>query len=517
MKKTLLALSGLIVPMAMIAQNGIEPIDASGLYLIKISPNGQYIGNMSGDAGIYSLETRELTSYSEAALGLGNTIANNGVAVGEVNDSPVIMKDGEMVRPANYLDYWFCDFNAINSDASKVVGLINNSKGAVMYVPFIADMDASGNLSDPTILPYPDVDLFGAAPQFVTAVWVSDDGKTVAGQVCDNIGYYVYPIIYQQDEAGEWSYYLPSEPLFNPDKIEIPANPWSTEPAWPDPTQFMSGALKQAYEEAYEAYINGTGAAPEPEQYMTDSEYDAYAEAVETYNDWFYSQQANINAFFAAYNKVIATSPTFSLNDMALQASGELMCQHGGVINDDNQMEGKLFCFTPADKGIKIMEGPDPVAVPRQILPDGTLVVSRPLMAGPNTWFLMPGSEEFITVQEYLEPNYPELAEYIDQRYPGGNGLVSVSDDFSVISGGVFVTELAEYDEDADLPYYYYSYILAGLQPAGVESIVAENTDGLYRVYNLKGVKVLETKDGSQLNSLAKGIYIVNGKKVLVK
>ena len=51
---------------------------------------------------------------------------------------------------------------------------------------------------------------------------------------------------------------------------------------------------------------------------------------------------------------------------------------------------------------------------------------------------------------------------------------------------------------------------------AGVESLVAEPTDGIYKVYNLQGVKVLETKDTNNVNTLPAGIYIVNGKKVIL-
>lgn len=51
---------------------------------------------------------------------------------------------------------------------------------------------------------------------------------------------------------------------------------------------------------------------------------------------------------------------------------------------------------------------------------------------------------------------------------------------------------------------------------AGVEGIFADPVGGIYKVYNPQGVKVLETTDPSELNSLAKGIYIVNGKKVVL-
>lgn len=52
---------------------------------------------------------------------------------------------------------------------------------------------------------------------------------------------------------------------------------------------------------------------------------------------------------------------------------------------------------------------------------------------------------------------------------------------------------------------------------AGVESLIGENEAGIYKAYNLNGVKVMETKDAGEINNLPKGIYIVNGKKVVVK
>ena len=57
-----------------------------------------------------------------------------------------------------------------------------------------------------------------------------------------------------------------------------------------------------------------------------------------------------------------------------------------------------------------------------------------------------------------------------------------------------------------------FSYIIAS-DNAGIEGMevaVAEH----YIVYNLSGIKVLTTKDKTQLSSLPKGIYIINGKKI---
>ena len=49
----------------------------------------------------------------------------------------------------------------------------------------------------------------------------------------------------------------------------------------------------------------------------------------------------------------------------------------------------------------------------------------------------------------------------------------------------------------------------------GIADVEAEANG--YTVYNLQGVKVLETTDASRLNTLPAGVYIVNGTKVLVK
>ena len=51
---------------------------------------------------------------------------------------------------------------------------------------------------------------------------------------------------------------------------------------------------------------------------------------------------------------------------------------------------------------------------------------------------------------------------------------------------------------------------------AGVEMTTADKNE-VVRVYNLQGVKVMETMDASDVNNLGAGLYIVNGKKVLIK
>lgn len=51
---------------------------------------------------------------------------------------------------------------------------------------------------------------------------------------------------------------------------------------------------------------------------------------------------------------------------------------------------------------------------------------------------------------------------------------------------------------------------------SGVDEIIGEDC-ALKTVYNLQGVKVLDRATSEQVEALPKGIYIVNGKKVMVR
>lgn len=62
----------------------------------------------------------------------------------------------------------------------------------------------------------------------------------------------------------------------------------------------------------------------------------------------------------------------------------------------------------------------------------------------------------------------------------------------------------------------FYTFTLENGVTTDVKALNSDEFDGVYRVYNLQGMKVLETTDASQLNNL-KGLYIINGKKAIIK
>lgn len=53
--------------------------------------------------------------------------------------------------------------------------------------------------------------------------------------------------------------------------------------------------------------------------------------------------------------------------------------------------------------------------------------------------------------------------------------------------------------------------------PAGIDAVEVEAPATHWTVYNLMGVKVLDTDNEAALNELANGIYVINGKKVAIR
>lgn len=61
-----------------------------------------------------------------------------------------------------------------------------------------------------------------------------------------------------------------------------------------------------------------------------------------------------------------------------------------------------------------------------------------------------------------------------------------------------------------------YNYEAVREYSTGV-SFIGADADGMWRVYNLNGVNLLNTRDASDLNLLDSGLYIINGKKVIIR
>ena len=271
----------------------IEPQVVDDFFSVSLSPNGEWwIGQLDES----SIEIRNLvtgqsyvcTGDNEYGLGPGNVVSNNGIVIGILNyNDPAYWENGKwtllpVVREGNT-----SVANGILADGSIIcgnVGMTDISIDAqeIMAIPALWYRQSDGTYGEPVILPYPTLDFTGRIPQYVTAVDMTADGKTVIGQVVDYSGIFCYPIIYTCNAAGQWTYELLHPELINPSEIEFPEYPGEFELTCSQ-EDFMSPEELAAYNQALDNYWSFDIPYPEPEQFMSDEEYDKYMAALEQY------------------------------------------------------------------------------------------------------------------------------------------------------------------------------------------------------------------------------------------
>lgn len=87
-----------------------------------------------------------------------------------------------------------------------------------------------------------------------------------------------------------------------------------------------------------------------------------------------------------------------------------------------------------------------------------------------------------------------------------GNGLVSA------ISDGTSMITVKSADGNCE------ATCLVSVSPdSGIEDIIVSTADGIYTVYNFQGILVLKTEDIERVKQLPAGLYIVNGKKMIIR
>lgn len=284
------------------------------------SPDGTIgVSYTYGNTIIYFTETGQSFKYTEEeelafyAPGTGNCVSNNGVVVGQYLESNACYwRNGEW-KVLNFENMSIA--NGVTPDGSRIVGSVppsgtNGSLEGLMLVPCYWDAADDGTFAEAVELPHPSKDLLGRNPQYITAVAVANDGKTIAGQIVDYRGMIVQPILYTQNSKGEWSYTLLQENLYHPENLTVPAEPGECpEVNFED---FMSLEELDAYNEAIDKYYEDIAALHQPEmfEFMTPEEYEAYLEAYDKYmEDWEnnpypwienYMTEEELNAYYEA-------------------------------------------------------------------------------------------------------------------------------------------------------------------------------------------------------------------------
>lgn len=567
MKKTLIMGIVCLSMTASYAQTVVEPKILEEFYAQKISPNGTWLYSdaNTGETIIYNLETDKYNLFYNMSLGNGNAIALDGTAVGSSESGRAsIFKGSKAIIPSSFSGYAYSSINGITADASRIVGIVSNNRNTgtddeenQMYFPYVADIDADGKCKEITILPHPDKDFFGLVPQYSSATWVSNDGKTILGQLIDYSGMFLQPIVYRQDEAGEWSYTLPTKDMFNPYNIEVPEFPEFDYSLFPEPTNFMTEEMKALYEEDIEYWRDHYMEDPDLpypgdflEDYMTHEGIMAYNEAVEIYNDYVYVFNEEIELYYEARNAILDSSVSFVQNASTMNQEGTIAALTGKIFVETGSelpMEvNNTYLIDLVSDEVTMLNSKYTNIYPQQVLTGGLIVGATPTAPYIATYVYVPGAEDYVPVEEYMAAGNPGAVEWMKlnlmhELITGGDnggiqpysaepldltydtvmlsGLGMASEDFSVFAGAV-----TAYMYDPVL--YYMTYVFrdltSGVQSVSVsdDSVVKPMRGGVLAVndnvtdlsvVDLSGRKVFGVHNavGNVETNLKSGIYIV--------
>ncbi len=552
MRKTFfLGVMGLVVSGAN-AEN-LAPLQLPEFFVQKISADGNWLYSDTGmgEVVLYDLETKDAYAFETLWLGSGNSLTIDGMAVG--SDGHALFVNCDNITYANSLSkYGYSTINGITSDGSRIVGVIGNDGSTGMdddqqsYFPYVADVDANGNCSEPLILPHPDKDFFGLVPQYSSATWISSDGKIILGQLIDYSGMFIQPIVYRQDEAGEWSYTLPTESMFNPEHIEIPEFPGEFELKPVEPTDFMTDEKKEEYLEDMDWWETEGRFDPELypgdhlEDYMTPEAIEEYNKAVEEYNALAIEYNEKLELFLDARNMIFDTSVSFPQNSSRMNEKGTLAAMPGqrSVGSGwDVRTVFDTYVLDFANDSMTKLPSHNDMILPTQVLNSG-LIIGTEMETVVASYVYVPGATDYIPIEQYLAEENPSAAQWLQENLvhdvdTGGgispqstratgtmiSGQVMASEDLTVVAGGV-----PAYMFDPEL--YYFTYVFTGLN-SGVKNVTVDSQAGVkiirggaieingdvtdLAVIDLSGRKMfgMASASGVVNTNLASGIYIL--------
>ncbi len=516
----------------------VKPLVIEDALISELSPNGKY-GVSQGLSGlrIFNIETGEEytqftgTGYETYDPGQGKCVSNDGIIVGSSEDSePCYWKDGAWYRlplPPNAQSSNHAQ--AISADGSRICGLlgvsqVNYDEDALMTAPCIWNAEGDG-YGLPIVLPHPDLDFAGRVPMYITAVDMSEDGKVIIGQVLDATGMFNYPILYKENEQGEWSYEIPFEDLINPDHLEIVPFP-GEGPTMPQMESFMTPDEIEAYQQAYQEYVDSNYQLPYPEYwyFMTKEEIDAYNEAVDIYNAKAEAYNEKWYAWWEFLKSVIESSPGYVFNTERISPDGKTYgCTVQKVGDRDPntgmqivensvwmfdttsgkiskyEKDGDLNMFYIANDGIGIATTMAGTASNSYILKGGNVI---DMLTWMNT--KVPAYASWMEdnmVFTYEEEEYDEeLQGYVINLKEGVlTGRATSTPDLSVMA--LSVQNIWDFTDDG------IAYVFDMVNGSGVETVAPASEEN--SIYDLSGRKLKSVT--------APGIYIINGEKKVVR
>ena len=529
----------------------IDPQLLTGYAITAISANGQWgVSQVYGDVALVNLQTGEVVAsfeHDDAAdryytPGFTNTLSDDGLLLctDQTSSNATYHYQGawHTLSTGEYIDS-NSSANGITPDGSRICGNLGVGSFmedyALMIAPVIWDRQADGSYGDYVILPHPETDVFGAAPQYITATAISADGHTIAGQIVDSRGCFTYPIIYIEDENGNWTYDLPAMDLTNPEGLELPKHPGEA-PEYPSESQFMSEEKAAEYEQAVTDFYNGVETEePVAEDYMTEEEIEAYEAAMGEFEEW----ESLAYEYDDAYYAIIDTSVSWEFNQVSLSADGTKLglCQLTEVIKPGYRVPQEAFF-----PWIFNLDGSEPETYDETSMyisgfANNYLLAAEvdELTTCYNGWLLKDG--EATSLYNYLATKGDDIKSWVDLNLSHEwevedgetgdidvetimyTGMPSASNDLSVI---------ASWTPSMWDTYAPESYIFnLGSEDSGIAAVVADGSASVsldeegnlsvsadivdLAIYDLSGVCVKHVANpaGTVACDLANGVYVV--------
>lgn len=503
----------LTVSGALAATDG--PKSYPNLYIGSVSPDGRYIeSTIDGTLTIVDRDTdKEYTYQSDLnnaqiyySAGDGNCWSANGIMVGntEVNGGGGYWQNGEwfiLPNPDNRNVYP----KGINPDgtvicATATIVSSDNAPAGYNDVPLVWTLGTDGKWSVPTVLPYPDKDFTGRTPQAVFPLVISDDGKTIAAQLIDYSGTMPAPMLYTQDDKGEWSYRYVGQDLINPDKLTFPE--WEEDaPVAPQPEDFISDPEKKAeWQRLYDAWVDDMQSNPYPdaEDYMSVEDAEKYNAAVAEYNEKATAYNDMLINFLTTFSEVQDKSLFFPINQVYMDGEAKwiaLSGTHATFSNPDDPTElieiTSPVVINLADDSTETYSVPDIKNISvSAIAQDGSLLAFTG-DANSTAYIKRPGSD-WRNLYDWLVDNTPEsshdwlkanlLHTYSYTDYLTGDSynyvdepmmeLCTCTPDLGVIT--IRATNIWDLDND---PNDYYGYVIpTNAKISGISAPASEGT-----------------------------------------
>ena len=518
----------------------------------SFSPNGEYAIQDPGDHSplvIMDLNNAKDYTYSETyETGQGNCVSNTGVVVGNtlLSDKASYWQNGawKLLSVPFYSLQSFA--NGITPDGKMIVGnitpdvYVGDYEGTYL-VPVYWELGADGKYAGPYSLPYPTMDFTNRNPQKVTAIRVSDDGNTIAGQMLDYKGQVNQPVIFQRGQNGEWTYSLLLDELFHPEGVPVPVYPGEA----PRQQQFMTQQEIDAFNKAMEEWEQNTpddyDYYPDIYKFMTQEERDAFYEA-----DFIWQEE--IVQFDIDLSILMQAVPNFDINNIFMTSDGSLVASTDAKFYMDEAQGINFKEFVPylidvnSDTYRKFPAVDDVQIMISGLTDDGVLIGqnNNSLYGIYNGYILPAGKNEFIPLYDFVKEVDENTAAWMAEnmthtydRYDFDNNKVVPTE---ILATGVPFTNpdmsligFAQYcfwDYTSDIEYYGY---LISLPPyAGVEEIASDDEEvsiGLLpggdlringevnrlEVFAINGMKVYsaDSPRGEISTNLSKGVYIL--------